>query len=365
MNKKLKYLLLVVLLLILAFPTTVFAKGLADDQIVAGGSFTLSSGDSLDGNLIVFGGTAITESDSRVQGDVVVLGGIVTIDGLVEGNVVGIGGVVNLDENAIVEGDLTTVAAALNREPGAIVEGQAITEITVPALSLLPETLDIPSWNFYEPTLFAGSFSVWRIFWFLFRTLLWGAVAALVALVLPNPTTRVSKTVADQTVVSGGVGLLAIIVTPIILILLAITCILSPISLLGALALAVAWYFGRIAIGLELGKRLAKAFNREWPLPLTAGVGTFGLALVVDGLGLVIPCIAWLIGFLVGIFGLGAVVLTRYGSSSYPSEPDIIEATEGQYIPDPSAGSETRAIEEGEEGESDLLTDSSETPEES
>lgn len=364
MNKKLKYLFPFVLLLILAFPSTVFASSLKDDQIVAGGSFTLYSGESLNGNLIVFGGTAMTETESIVDGDVVVLGGIVTIDGRVEGNVVGIGGVVNLNENAVVEGDLTTVAAALNQEPGATVEGQSITEITVPALAMLPETFNIPNWEFYRPTIFAESFSIWRIFWFLFRTLLWGAVAALVALVLPNPTTRVSKTVASQTIISGGVGLLTIIVAPIILLLMLITCILSPISLLGALALAVAWYFGRIAIGLELGQRLAKVFDREWPLPLSAGIGTFGLALVVDGAGLVFPCIGWLLGFLVGIFGLGAVILTRFGSTSYPSEPDKVELTEGQYIPDPSAVSEPQALEEGESGDSDLLEESSEAPEE-
>ena len=363
MNKKLKYLLPLVLLLILAFPGTAFATSLGDDQIGAGGSFTLNKGESLDGSLIVFGGTARTETDSRVEGDVVVLGGAVTVDGVVEGNVAGIGGVVNLDENAVVEGDLISIAAALNREPGATVYGQVISGFEAPALTMIPETIDIPSWNFFEPTLFAGSFSIWRIFWFIFRTLLWGAVAALVALILPNPTTRVSNTVADQTIISGGVGLLTVIVVPIILLLLAITCILSPLSLLGALALAVAWYFGRIAIGLELGKRLAKVFNQEWPLPLSAGIGTFGLALVVDGLDLVLPCIGWLIVVLVGIFGLGAVILTRYGSHPYPSEPSAVVVREEQYIPDPSAASETPVMDEGVEGDSDSLSESSETPE--
>jgi hypothetical protein len=365
MNKKFKYLLPLVLLLILAFPSTAFAKNLGDDQVVAGGSFTLNRGESLDGSLIVFGGIARTETDSRVEGDVVVLGGAVTVDGVVEGNVAGIGGVVNLDENAVVEGDLISLGAALNREPGATVYGQVISGFDIPALTLIPEAIDIPSWTSFEPTLFAGSFSIWRIFWFIFRTLLWGAVAALVALILPNPTTRVSKTVADQTIISGGVGLLTIIVAPIILLLLAITCILSPLSLLGALALAVAWYFGRIAIGLELGERLAKVFNQEWPLPLSAGIGTFGLALVVDGLDLVLPCIGWLIVVLVGLFGLGAVLLTRYGSRPYPSEPATVIDSEGQYIPDPSAVSETPAIDEGAEGDSDSLSESTETPEDS
>ena len=365
MNKKFKYLLPLVLLVILAFPGTVFAKSLSDDQIVAGGSFTLDSGESLDGSLIVFGGTAVTETGSQVDGDVVVLGGIVTVDGLVDGNVVGIGGVVNLDETAVVEGDLIAVAAAFNREPGAVVEGQVVTGIDVPALSLLPENLDIPNWSVFEPTFFAGSFTIWTVFWFIFRILLWGAVAALVALILPNPTTRASKALADQPIISGGVGLLTVLIAPIILILLAITCILSPLSLLGALALMVAWYFGRIAIGLEIGQRLAKVFNQDWPLPLSAGIGTFGLAFIVDGIGVVAPCIGWVVGVLVGIFGLGAVLLTRYGSQPYPSEPAPAVVGEGQYIPDPSAVAESPAIEEGSEEDPGLLSESTDTPEDS
>ena len=365
MNKKINFLLLLVLLVILAFPGTAFAKGLGDDRIVAGNSFTLYSGESLDGNLIVFGGTAMTETDSQVEGDVVVLGGVATIDGVVEGNVVGIGGVVNLDENADIEGDLITVAAALNREPGAEVSGQVINGFNVPALSALPANIDIPSWSFSQPTIFPGTFTIWGVFWFIFRTLLWGAIAALVVLILPNPTSRVSKSVANQPLISGGVGLLTVLIAPIILILLVITCILSPLSLLGALVLLVAWYFGRVAIGLEVGLRIAKVFNREWPLPLSAGIGTFGLALVVDGLGTISPCIGWLIGILVGVFGLGAVLLTRFGSHSYPPEDAVSVVSEGQLIPDPSPLPETPVMDEGAEEDSDLLPDSTDETDES
>jgi cytoskeletal protein CcmA (bactofilin family) len=189
MNKKLIYLLLLVMFVLLAFPGTAMAKSLQDDRVVAGGTFTLESGDTLDGSLIVFGGTASVEEDSIVEGETVVLGGIVTIDGSVEGNVVGIGGVVNLKENAYIDGDLTTVAATLNREPGAEVNGQVVTGIDVPAFSLVPSTFDFPTFTEFQPSFqpaFANpvGFTAWRIFWFIFRTLLWGALAALIALFL-------------------------------------------------------------------------------------------------------------------------------------------------------------------------------------
>lgn len=320
MKKYMKYIVIVATLLVLLIPSTALAKGLRDDRVVAGGTFTLESGEILGGSLIVFGGTAATEVDSVVEGDVVVLGGIVTIDGSVQGNLVGIGGVVNLKENAIVEGDLTTFAATLHREGGSQVLGQLITELDIPALSALPSTLDIPTFSRFQPAINPAAYSVWRIFWFIFRTLLWGAIAALVAMFLPNPTKRTREAIVDQPLMAGGVGLLTIVVVPILLVLLAITCILSPVSLLGGLALAVAWGFGRIAIGLEIGMRIAKSFDRDWPLPLAAGIGTFGLALVVDSVGTFIQCVGWLIPAIVGLFGLGGVVLTRFGTASYPAD---------------------------------------------
>ncbi len=323
MKKQYKYLILLVTLVVLVIPTTAFAKELYDDRVVAGGTFTLESGEVLDGSLIVFGGTAAVEQDAIVDKDVVVLGGIVTIDGSIGGNVVGVGGVVNLQEHATVDGDLTTVAATLNREPGAQVYGQVVTGIDIPAISVLPQTIDIPAITQLEPRFSPAAFTFWRVFWFLFRTLLWGALAALVAMFLPNQTTRTSQAIVKQPVMTGGVGLLTIILAPIVLVLLAITCILSPISLIGAMALVVAWVFGRIAIGLEIGKRIAKTFDRDWPIPLAAGVGTFGLALIVDSVGTFIPCVGWLIPTLVGLFALGGVILTRFGTQSYPAEEEL------------------------------------------
>ena len=331
MKKQYKYLVFLITIVILLIPGTAMAKELQDDRVVAGGTFTLDSGDILDGSLIVFGGTASIEQDSIVEGDIVVFGGIITIDSLVEGNVVGVGGVVNLKENATIDGDLTTVAGTLHREPGAQVSGQVITGVDIPALSLLPGTIDLPTIARFEPMFSPAGFTLWRIFWFVFRTLLWGALAALVAMFLPIPTTRTSQAIVKQPVMSGGVGLLTVILAPIVLLLLAITCILSPISLLGVLALVVAWVFGRIAIGLEIGLRIAKTFDRDWPVPLAAGVGTFGLALVVDSLGTFILCVGWLIPALVGVFGLGGVILTRFGTQSYQPEEEVSEVDEAPF----------------------------------
>jgi hypothetical protein len=146
---------------------------------------------------------------------------------------------------------------------------------------------------------------------------------------------RVTRAIAGQPILSGGVGLLTVIVAPLLFILLAITLILIPVSLLGLLLLAIAWFFGRIAIGLLVGKRLGATIKQDWPAPLAAGLGTFCLVLVIDGIGTIIPCVGWLVPAVVGLVGLGGVLLTRFATQSYPP-PTIKTLANPPSPPDPT-----------------------------
>jgi len=115
---------------------------------------------------------------------------------------------------------------------------------------------------------------------------------------------------------------------------LAITILLIPVSLIGIVLLLVAGLFGWIAVGLEVGKRLAEAFKWELQAPAAAGMGTLVLTLVVGGLGL-FPCVGWLAPFLVASIGLGAVMLTRFGSREYASGAAAVTAAPKPKLPPP------------------------------
>jgi hypothetical protein len=104
---------------------------------------------------------------------------------------------------------------------------------------------------------------------------------------------------------------------PVVFVILAVTIILIPVVVLAALALGLAWLFGLIAIGTEVGERFTRAINQTWAPPLTAGFGTFLMMIVVGGIGLV-PCIGWLLTSLVALMGIGGVILTIFGSQPYP-----------------------------------------------
>ena len=114
----------------------------------------------------------------------------------------------------------------------------------------------------------------------------------------------------------------------VLTVILAITIILIPVAFIGLLILAFAVAFGWIAIGLEVGQRISRMFHQDWALPLSAALGTFVLNFVANGIGF-IDCVGWLVPFLIGILGLGAVLLSRFGTQPYPpTETSPVEAAE-------------------------------------
>jgi hypothetical protein len=315
MKQTVKFAFLLVILAALALPGTALARSLQDDRVVAGGSFTLQAGETQDGNLLILGGTVTLEEGSLVNGDVVLMGGTLAVDGIVDGNIIGIGGVVSLRDNAVVNEDVTTIGATLNREQGSVVSGQVVNGFRAPFQFSIPGRVQVPD----RPDVHLRLSPLWDGIWFLFRTFMWAALAVLLVMFLPNQAERTARAVVDQPVLAGAVGLLTAVVAPLLLIAMAITIILIPVSLAGGVVLAIAWFLGRIALGLEIGRRIALNARQDWPLAIAAGIGTFVLTFVIDGIDLIVPCVGWLFPALVGMVGLGGVLLTRFGTQNYPS----------------------------------------------
>lgn len=305
--------LVLVLALAFLFPGTALAGGLADDQVIFGGTFLLESGETLDGSLLVFGGSTSLEPGSLVEGDVVSFGGTIEAAGEIEGDLVVVGGSVRLEETALIRGSLLTPGGAVSRSSGAQVQGEVITgDDGAFVFPMTPQVvrMEIP----------AGLALFGQAVWFFFRTLAFAAIAVLVALVLPEHTRQTGEAALRQPMLTGGVGLLTLVVAPPLLILLALTLVLIPVSILGLLLLGLAVLFGWVALGLEVGRHIEKSMNQDWGLPITAGVGTFVLGLVSGVAGLV-DCIGWLVPMAIVLLGLGSVLLTRFGSQRFPPPP--------------------------------------------
>jgi hypothetical protein len=335
MKKTFKLSLFLVLLLALALPGVALAKDPVQDRIVIGENYTLASGEKLDGNLVVFGGNVTLESESTVTGDVVLFGGNLDAAGTVEGSVISIGGTVLLQASSFTGKDVAIVGGSLKREPGAEVEGDVASEIRAPFTYAFPSGEGIPGMALTLSPVF-------RLLRYTLSVFLWAGLAVLVVLFVPAYTGRVSQAVATQPLLSGGLGLLTLIVLPPLLLILLITILLAPVALVGAALAGLAWAFGLVAIGLELGKRLAESLRQTWAPAVSAGIGTFFLILVVNGARELVPCVGWLLPVLTGLVGLGAVLLTRFGMYPYPT-PEPLTAPVTPLAPLPPRPSEPPA----------------------
>ena len=305
-----KILLACLLGLLLVFSATpVFA----DDggRIIFGESFTLESGEVMDGDLVVLGGSVVMETRSRVDGNVVVMGGSIRVAGEVDGDVVVFGGNVVLRSTAVVDGDLVTIGGNVQRDRGAVVRGNEVEGLEFEGL---PRIAPLPTRLRFDPYSNRWSSSIFDIFGDIVVALALAALGLLVVLFWPKQTKVVGQAVLAAPLPSGGVGLLTGVVAVILMVFLAITICLSPVAFLLGVAMLVAGIFGWIAIGLLVGRRLLEAFKLKGVTSLMAvAAGTLLISVLRA-----IPCLGAIFGFVVGCAGLGAVVLTRFGTQTYP-----------------------------------------------
>jgi len=294
------------------------ARGLAEGPIF-GSNFTVKSGETLNEDLVVFGGSVFIEKDATVNGAVVLFGGSLTMDGYVSEDVVVMGGAVKLGSATHIKGNLVTFGAAVSRDAGARVDGDVINNPTpsgtplVPAIPSGPSVPEISS-NYTNP--------IWTALGVLGQSIMLALLAILIAMFLPMHMRRVADGVVAQPAMTFGMGLLSLILFIVVIVALALFSVFIitlfvtiPLIVISSVIFSAACVLGWLALGMEVGVRISQMIKREWPLPLAAGVGVFGLNLVAQGIGF-IPCIGGLLSGIIAFAGLGAVMMTRFGTRS-------------------------------------------------
>jgi len=328
---------IILLLAILFLPaSTALAQSPGGDVVLFGQDYTLESGKTLTGSLAVIGGNVMAEEDSTingdVNGDVALIGGNLTISGTIDGNIVIIGGQATLTETAVVNGDIATIGGNVEKEPGAEVSGNITNNAppvinvpdvpNVPAIPNIPNVPNVPE----TPDVNINVNPLWNVAGKVGQAFLVAIVGMLLTLFLQPQLDRAGVSMIQQPVIAGGYGLLVFIVLPIALVIMTITIILIPVALIVGLAAPLAWLFGMIALGQEVGDRFTKAINQTWAPVLSTGFGTFLLMLVVGLVGM-IPCVGWLPSFLVTLVAIGGVAMTWFGTRNAPgaTPPQIVE----------------------------------------
>lgn len=294
-----------------------------------GQNYTLKEGETLNGSIAVFGGNIEIEKDAVVNGSIAIFGGNVTIaegvsvvgdmaafgtnmdiSGKIEGDIVIFGGNAMLTADAVVEGNIATFGGQVNQEPGAEVTGTITNNtppnIDIPQLPSAPNPPGIPNFEFYANPL-------WEVINTFGRAVAVAVIGMLLALFLQPQLDRASSVFLRQPVMAGGYGFLTLIILPVVIVILSITIILIPIALVTVLLIPLAWLFGMVVLGQEVGDRFAKAVNQVWAPVLSTGLGTFTLVLVT-GLVNLVPCVGWLASFLVTLLAIGAAAVSRFGT---------------------------------------------------
>lgn len=303
-------------LLVVAVPAT-YAQDEDFDKIVfPDETYTLAAGEVLSGNLAIAGGSVSLQQGSVVNGDVVLFRGSLVSDGTISGNVAAFGGDVTLGDAAVVEGSFASFGGRVERAPGATIRGETLIGLRSLRFGNLVQEA---SGTEERPPLDRAAGVLERFFFWQVRTfgssLLMVILAVAVLLVAPKAVGRVASAAATQPAVSFGMGLLTLLLAAFAGALLLIAC---GLGLLIWLALLLALFLGWVSVGLWVGQRLLAAFKVRT---------TSSIAEVIVGVFLItvfaaLPfCLGFFIWLIVGSIGLGAVVLTRFGSQEAEGQP--------------------------------------------
>lgn len=344
MKKMFKIIAALTLIMVLLVPTqSAHAQGPdGGGKVVFGQDFTLESGETLSGDLVVFGGNVVIEEDavvngsvvvfggnvefakdSRINGDTVMIGGNMEVNGVVDRDMVVIGGQIDLMETAVVHGDISMVGGQVSRDAkaqvdGAILENIPAPTIQIPNLPAVPNVPDMPGIpNIPNPPVVVNANPMWEAMSVFLQAFAVAMLAMLLALFLQPQLERVSDAVVRQPLVAGSFGLMTAVLAPLAIVILVVTIILIPVALIAVVVLPLAWLFGIIALGQEVGERFTRGINQTWAPVLTTGFGSFLLMLVGGYIGM-IPCVGWIAPFLIGVMGIGGVILTWFGSRPGP-----------------------------------------------
>lgn len=285
------------------------------DKVIFG-DYTLSTGDTNQGDLVVINGNVLIEEGATVMGTLAVIGGDLSLEGTVNGDIVSVGGSGEIGDSAHVSGSMISIGSNLSISDDATILGETILEMDDSVqIAPLPDVPNpgtppvVPEVTFntspgleFLRKLFSTSFMVLAI----------AALGLLIGILFPIHLKKTAKSIVNEPVKSGVLGFLTVFVSPIVFVILAITIILLPVSLIAILALGILMLYGWVAVGYEIGLRVSSAAKVSWEPSIIAGIGTLVLSSIA-ALVAMIPCIGFLIYPIVTSVGLGGVLISQFG----------------------------------------------------
>jgi hypothetical protein len=281
---------------------------------------------SEDKNIIKIGSDVTIESGMKVR-NVVTIGGQITVDGVVDNNVTAIGGSVVLTKRAVVGGNVLSLGGVIVSARDAQVSG-SLTEIN--------------SSNLYE-TLTAALSSEWEGWSWIFAVISLAiflvilVVALLIAALLPKPVRIVAEAIRENTFKVVLCGLLGLVLIAPLALLLTVSVVGIALIPLEVIIVVCSVLLGFIAVGQLIGGKVLHRFKR----PNRGMVRETFWGLIVLWIIGWIPYIGWMVKAVAIVLGLGAVLITRFGTHKgwecTPPAPAAVVPAPASVIPIPDA----------------------------
>ncbi len=243
------------------------------------------------------------EPQAQVGGDVVGMGQLVNLQGLIGHNVLAT--FQNNDISGQIHGSVRLFGNTLNIGPTARLERSVYFKGRQP-----PHVSH--SAQLSQPVHFVKKVSVspWKQAKFYLHQALWWAAELLFGLVslalFPNFYAAIERLTA-RVGLSLGIGIVALVATPIIVILVGITIIGLPLSLVLLFLYFVGLFFAEVLIGNWLGLSLMGPAGPYWQQALRLALGLFIVRVAVN-----LPWAGNWILFAILIWGLGLQAIALY-----------------------------------------------------
>jgi hypothetical protein len=242
------------------------------------------------GDLTSFGGSVVIHG--VVEGDVVTFGGNVVIDGVVNGNVTLYGGNLTLQDDAHVNGDIHVCGGIWTQGSDSRLHGSAFS--CTKSLGKLLASVSGANIRFWS-------------------TLVWIMLGMLLTSLLPEHVMLIRTTVKSKMGRSFVLGLLSVLLAPAILAVLIGLIISIPLAIVIAVGLIAAWALGIVAVGWIVGDYIVRSV---FPQHCTSFVQII-VGMIVLAVAGSLPSIGLWITIGSGLVGLGAVLLSRFGTRLY------------------------------------------------
>ncbi len=263
--------------------------------------------DSMAGNINIYG---------TVNGNVTAMAGDVTIYNKVNGNVQSMAGSIYLRNKAEVSGDVIAMAGRVYQDEGSVITGK-ITELSGGRHGNM-------SWNIDGLEFSHGNFRINGIPWYIkfwggvTGLISWLALGALIMFLFATQIQRLAGSVMERPGYYFLIGFLGFLLSPFLIVVLAITIVGIPLIPVAILAVIFGALFGQLAVARVIGNKVKEMFGLHYNTEMArvlVGIVSMFLITLIPIVGLVFFFISLCIGF-------GVALKNRFGIEKRSDEND-------------------------------------------